>query len=113
AQAAPSWAPSVPRAAPAKLEPRVQRALHYAIVDEADSIFIDEAKTPLIIANPTRLAEPDERVVFEWADGVARGMKRDEHFELNLKKDKLELNDAGKQHVRYSDPPSGKHAKAM
>ncbi len=31
---------------------------HYAIVDEADSIFVDEAKTPLIIANPTRPAEP-------------------------------------------------------
>src|SRR5205823_10098677 len=112
-QTAPFWAPFLPGAAPAKMDPRVQRTLHYAIVDEADSIFIDEAKTPLIIANPTRLAEPDETVVFTWADSLARQMSRDEHFTLDLKKDKLELNDAGKQHVRYSDPPSGKHAKAM
>ncbi|MBX9622713.1 MAG: preprotein translocase subunit SecA [Gemmataceae bacterium] len=113
AQAAPFWAPFIPGAAPAKMDPRVQRVLHYAIVDEADSIFIDEAKTPLIIANPTRPAEPDEQVVFHWADGVARQMRRDEHFTLNLKKDKIEVTDAGRALVRYSNPPSGKHAKAM
>src|SRR5439155_5230139 len=42
----------------------------------------------------------------------ARSMKRDEHFTLNLKKDKIELTDAGRQLARYSDPPTGKHAKA-
>jgi preprotein translocase subunit SecA len=113
AQAAPFWAPFMPGAAPAKMDPRVQRTLHYAIVDEADSIFIDEAKTPLIIANPTRAAEPEEQVVFVWADKVAREMKRDVHFTLNLKKDKIEITDEGRTLVRYSNPPSGKHAKAM
>jgi len=113
AAAAPFWAPFMPGAAPAKLDPRVQRVLHYAIVDEADSIFVDEAKTPLIIANPTRPAEPDEQVVFTWADQIAREMKRDEHYSLNLKKDKIEITDAGRHHVRYSNPPTGKFAKAM
>jgi preprotein translocase subunit SecA len=113
AQAAPFWAPFMPGGTPAKLDPRVQRELHYAIVDEADSIFVDEAKTPLIIANPTRLAEPDEQVVFVWADGIARQMKRDEHFTLNLKKDKIEITDPGRYLVRYSNPPTGKHAKAL
>jgi preprotein translocase subunit SecA len=113
ATTAPFWTPWLPGVGAAKLDPRVQRTLHYAIVDEADSIFIDEAKTPLIIANPTRLAEPDERVVYEWADRVARAMTRDEHFTYDPKKDKLELNDNGKRQVRYSEPPSGKHAKAM
>ncbi|HJZ58228.1 MAG TPA: preprotein translocase subunit SecA [Gemmataceae bacterium] len=113
AQTAPFWAPFLPGAAPAKLDPRVQRTLHYAIVDEADSIFIDEAKTPLIIANPTRAAEPEEQVVFLWADAIAREMKRDEHFTLNLKKDKIEITDAGRYLVRYSNPPTGKHAKAL
>lgn len=113
AQAAPFWAPFLPGAAPAKMDPRVQRELYYAIVDEADSIFVDEAKTPLIIANPTRPAEPDEQVVFLWADQVAREMRRDDHFTLNLKKDKIEVTDAGRQLVRYSNPPVGKHAKAM
>ena len=96
-----------------RMDPRVQRSLHYAIVDEADSIFVDEAKTPLIIANPTRPAEPEEQVVFKWADALARQMKRDEHFLMNAKKDKVELTDAGKHLVRYSSPPTGKHAKAM
>jgi preprotein translocase subunit SecA len=112
AQTAPFWAPFM-GGGPAKMDPRVQRELHYAIVDEADSIFIDEAKTPLIIANPTRLAEPDEQVVFIWADNIARQMKRDEHFTLNLKKDKIEITDAGRYLVRYSNPPTGKHAKAL
>ncbi|HYH64054.1 MAG TPA: preprotein translocase subunit SecA [Urbifossiella sp.] len=114
AGAAPFWAPFMPGAnGPARLDPRVQRDLHYAIVDEADSIFIDEAKTPLIIANPTRPAEPEEQVVFTWADNVAREMRRDQHFTLNLKKDKIEITDEGRQLVRYSNPPTGKNAKAM
>lgn len=111
--ATPFWAPWLPGAGAARLDPRVQRPLHYAIVDEADSIFIDEAKTPLIIANPTRLAEPEERLIYEWADKVALELVRGEHFTLDMKKDKLELTDAGRKRVRYSDPPSGKHAKAM
>ena len=111
AQAAPFWAAWT--GGGGRLDPRVQRTLHYAIVDEADSIFIDEAKTPLIIANPTRLAEPEEQVVFKWADDLARAMTRDEHFMMNAKKDKAELTDAGKHLVRYSNPPTGKHAKAM
>jgi preprotein translocase subunit SecA len=111
AQAAPFW--SAWMGAGGRMDPRVQRDLHYAIVDEADSIFVDEAKTPLIIANPTRPAEPEEQVVFRWADRLARQMARDEHFLMNAKKDKIELTDAGKQLVRYSNPPTGKHAKAM
>ncbi len=113
AEVAPFWAPWLPGATGVRLEPLVQRGLHFAIVDEADSIFIDEAKTPLIIANPTRLAEPEEQVVYLWADRVARSMRRDEHFRFDVRKDKLELTDAGRQLVRYSDPPSGRHAKAM
>ena len=113
AAADPFWTPFLPGAGAAKLDPRVQRVLHYAIVDEADSIFVDEAKTPLIIANPTRPAEPDEQVVFVWADRIAREMKRDEHYALNLKKDKIEVTDAGRHLVRYSSPPTGKYAKAM
>ncbi len=111
ATAAPFW--SAWTGGGGRMDPRVQRGLHYAIVDEADSIFVDEAKTPLIIANPTRPAEPEEQVVFKWADKLARDMKRDEHFNMNAKKDKIELTDAGKHLVRYSNPPTGEFAKAM
>ena len=46
------------------LEQRSQRALHYAIVDEADSVLIDEARTPLIISGP---AEQDTSIYPRFA----------------------------------------------
>jgi preprotein translocase subunit SecA len=97
-------------------DPRVQRAtlpLNFAIVDEADSIFIDEGRTPLVIANPTRPATPEEQVVYLWADRVAKNFQPGTHFKVDLKKEKCELTDEGKQLVRYSNPPSGQHAHAM
>jgi preprotein translocase subunit SecA len=94
-------------------DPRVQRGLYYAIVDEADSIFIDEARTPLIIANPTRPATEDEQVVYLWADRLVQQMRPNQHFRYDLKKDKAELLDEGRQVVRYSKPPTGEYAQAM
>jgi len=94
-------------------DPRVQRGLHFAIVDEADSIFIDEGRTPLIIANPTRPATDDEQVVYLWAGRVAQELEKNKHYKLDLKKDKIELTDDGRQQVRYSNPPTGEHATAM
>ncbi len=108
---APFWSPWM--GGPAKADPRVQRGLHYAIVDEADSVFIDEGRTPLIIANPTRPATEDEQVVYLWADRVAQELKLNQHYKVDLKKDKLELTDEGRQAVRYSNPPTGEHATAM
>jgi preprotein translocase subunit SecA len=113
-QAMPFWQPWTsggPLERP--LDPRVQRGHHFALVDEADNIFIDEAKTPLIIAMGTRLAEPDEQIVYRWADGLARQMSRDEHFTLDEKKQKIELTDEGKRLARYSSPPAGEHSHAM
>jgi len=109
----PFWAAWTSGGAAAPTDGRVQRELHFAIVDEADSIFVDEARTPLIIANPTRPATPEEQKVYLWADRVVQGMKTDEHFRLDVKKEKLELTDAGRYLVRYSDPPTGEHAEAM
>jgi preprotein translocase subunit SecA len=112
ASTAPVWAPWFGGGGP-PADPRVQRELNYAIVDEADSIFVDEARTPLIIANPTRPATAEEQVVYLWADKLVQTMRRDDHFKLDAKKDKLELTDAGRAVVRYSNPPAGPHAHAM
>jgi preprotein translocase subunit SecA len=94
-------------------DPKVQRDHHFALVDEADNIFVDEARTPLIVASPTRLAAEEETVVYRWADQLARQMVRDEHFFLDEKKQKLELAEKGRQLIRYSNPPRGKHSHAM
>jgi preprotein translocase subunit SecA len=111
----PFWNPWLPFGnGPASLETSVQRPTHhFALVDEADNIFIDEARTPLIIGAPTRVASEEEAVVFRWANDLAKEMKPDEHFTLDAKKQKLELTLLGKQLARWSNPPSGKHAHAM
>ena len=110
----PFWAAwsSDPHAAIA-FDPRIQRDLNFAIVDEADSIFIDEARTPLIIGLPTREATPEESVVYLWANELARKFRRDEQFTFDEKKDKIELTEAGRTECRYSNPPTGEHSHAM
>jgi preprotein translocase subunit SecA len=113
-QAVPFWAPWSNRGNYAQpLDPKVQREHNFAIVDEADNIFIDEARTPLIISAPTRPATPEEQVVYHWSDKVAASMIRDRHFTLDEKKQKIELTDEGRQVVRYSNPPVGPHSHAM
>jgi preprotein translocase subunit SecA len=113
-QTAPFWTPWMPAGqSTAPLDPRMQRDHHFALVDEADNIFIDEARTPLIISGMTRLATPEEQVVYRWADQLARQLKRQEHFYLNEKKHQFELTQEGKQQVRWSNPPGGKHSHAM
>jgi len=113
-QAAPFWAPWTPNGQYQQaLDPKVQREHHYAIVDEADNIFIDEARTPLIIAAPTRPATPEEAIVYQWADRIAQTMVRDKHFTLDEKKQKIELTEEGRQVVRYSNAPVGPHSHAM
>ncbi len=84
----------------------VQRGHHFALVDEADNIFIDEARTPLIISGPTRLATPEESQVYVWANALAIKMEPNKHFTFDVKKQKLELTNEGQQLARYSNPPS-------
>jgi preprotein translocase subunit SecA len=111
---APFWSAWLPGgAAGQSRDPKVQRGHHFALVDEADNIFIDEARTPLIIASPTRDATPEETIVYKWADDLARRMERNHHFFLDEKKQKLELTDLGRHLIRYANPPIGKHSHAM
>ncbi len=69
----------------------VQRGHHYAIVDEVDSILIDEARTPLIISGQG----DKSTILYEKADAVVRAMKRDVHFEVDEKKKSVALTDEG------------------
>jgi len=67
-------------------EHMAQRNHNFVIVDEVDSILIDEARTPLIISGPTNRALEDYKI----ADGIAMKLKRDEHFTVD-EKDKVVL----------------------
>jgi preprotein translocase subunit SecA len=68
-----------------------QGPLHYAIIDEVDSILIDEARTPLIISGPAF----DDVKKYADADRIARLLKRDLHFEVKEKERTCHLNDEG------------------
>jgi len=74
-----------------RLEDQVQRDLYFAIVDEVDSILIDEARTPLIISGPAELT-PDK---YRQADAVVRRMERDVHFEIKEKERQAALTEEG------------------
>ena len=64
------------------LEHMVQRGHHFAIVDEVDSILIDEARTPLIISGPS---SESARLYYQFA-GVARSLTRDTDYEVDEEK---------------------------
>jgi len=67
-------------------EHMVQRGHSFVIVDEVDSILIDEARTPLIISGPTNRTLEN----YTRADAVAKALTRDEHFTVD-EKDRLIL----------------------
>lgn len=73
------------------------RGLHYAIVDEADSVLIDEARTPLILAEAA--GEVEHAGAFEQALALARGMTVGAHFELDAPHRALWLSDDGRRHL--------------
>lgn len=72
-----------------------QRPLHFAIVDEVDSILIDEARTPLIISAPSSSSGSS----YATFSSVARQLKP-EHYELDEKRRSVVLNDDGTAKVQ-------------
>ena len=84
----------------------VQRGLHFMLVDEADSILIDEARTPLIIS---ALPGEDEKIAAEayhWAAGSQSQFVEDEHYEYDHDERTVELSQEGRQLVRRLEKPS-------
>jgi preprotein translocase subunit SecA len=73
------------------LAEKVQRGLNYAIVDEIDSILIDEARTPLIISAP---AEESTDKYYKFADLVRR-LQADEDYNVDEKMRAATLTEAG------------------
>src|SRR5438132_13085186 len=77
------------------LDQCVQRELHYAIVDEVDSILIDEARTPLIISGPTE----DSTDLYYRIDRIIPGLKREEHYTIEEKTKTAALTEEGNEKV--------------
>lgn len=70
---------------------RVLRGLEYAIVDEADSILIDESRTPLIISGGAKVQASSYNV----ADRFVKTLRRDKHFVVDIKTKTCNLTDEG------------------
>ncbi|MBX4197368.1 preprotein translocase subunit SecA [Candidatus Saccharibacteria bacterium] len=68
-----------------------QRELHYAIVDEVDSILIDEARTPLIISAPATASG----AAYQQFAKIVRNLKETDHYEKDEKRKSVILNDTG------------------
>ena len=78
-----------------RLADYVQRELHYAIVDEVDSILIDEARTPLIISGPSE--ESTDK--YYNINKVIPSLIRDRHFTVDEKARSVVLTDEGVEKV--------------
>lgn len=76
--------------APSK-ERRVLRGLNYAVIDEADSILIDESRTPLIISGGARNPESSYKI----ADTFVKTLRKDKHYTIDLKSKTCSLTEDG------------------
>lgn len=72
-------------------ESMVQRPLNYAVVDEVDSILIDEARTPLIISGGSEKST----ALYMRADFFVKGLKEEQHYTIDIQSKTIMLTDSG------------------
>ena len=73
------------------MEGIVQRNLNYAIIDEVDSILIDEARTPLIISG----SGDKSTKLYNMADSFVKGLKNEKHFNIDEKAHTVVMTEEG------------------
>jgi len=86
-------------------EKPVQREPYFALVDEADNILIDEARTPLIIAAMATEEQRLEVECYKWCSTVMDEFIEDEDYEYDHEKKKAELSREGRQKARTLPKP--------
>ena len=89
---------------PAESKP-VQGILNYVLVDEADSILIDEARTPLIVSSMPGGSEESIEALYRWSAEVTGEFEEDTHFEVKHKPRAIELNAEGRKLLRSLPAP--------
>ncbi len=72
----------------------VQRGLNFAIVDEADSVLVDEAITPLIISGPA--PNPEQAEAFRQAADIVTHLNQDTDYRVNARYREVELTNEGR-----------------
>ncbi|ADB15545.1 SecA DEAD domain protein [Pirellula staleyi DSM 6068] len=91
--------------ADANSEQPVQREAHFCLVDEADSILIDEARTPLIIGALGDKAIDRIVATYRWAAEVQSQFLEEKHYDYDDEDKKVELTAAGRQLLRALPKP--------
>jgi preprotein translocase subunit SecA len=89
----------------ARVHKALLRGLGFAIVDEADSVLIDEARTPLIISGQAK-GRDEERMINQALELAAR-LEPKRHYELDRRNRNVELTDKGKAYARSIAEPLG------
>jgi len=83
----------------------VQRSSHFCLVDEADSILIDEARTPLIIGSLGDQIRDQVAATYRWSAAAASRFQEHAHYEVDNDTKKIELTPEGRQLVRSIPHP--------
>ena len=78
----------------------VMRGMHFCLVDEADSILIDEARTPLIIGSIEDTVRDQIVETYAWASENAPSYVKDDHYTIDPETKQYELTARGRQRVR-------------
>jgi preprotein translocase subunit SecA len=78
-----------------RLEDVVQKGFHFAIVDEVDSILIDEARTPLIISGPSE----ESTKIYEQINRIATRLQEDTDYKIYEKEKTVTLTEEGVTHI--------------
>lgn len=74
---------------------RVLRGLHFALIDEADSILLDDSRTPLIISG----GQKDVANLYLQADRIVKHLKKDEDYEIDIRSKTVQLTDIGNKKI--------------
>ncbi|MCL4109936.1 UNVERIFIED_CONTAM: hypothetical protein GTU68_012745 [Idotea baltica] len=82
--------------------PHAQRGHAYAIVDEVDSVLIDEAGSPLVISEPASNAE-ENRIPYDKARDLARQLEEDQHFIYYGPNRSIRFTQAGRERIHELD----------
>lgn len=78
---------------PVSISESRQQGLFFAVIDEADSVLVDEARTPLVIARERNATQ--DHPLFHAALSIAAGLSPHRHFKIDLKRNACRLTEAG------------------
>ncbi len=83
----------------------VQRELNFILVDEADSLLIDEAKTPLIVSAVPTEGREATIALYRWCAEIVTEFQRDNDYEFDPNLRNYTLTDVGRKRVRRAKSP--------